>query len=195
MSQGLSLSALDRVRKWPAALARIALAVLLVCGAGCAADRRGAALAAELAGNDEDSQVNYWLAVTDRPVVSYDEAFHGLLLFADGRDESPDYASRVAALKQRRMLPNWFNELPEAPARRGVLAVAIAEILEIRGGVLMRITGGVAPRYALRELVYRGVYPPSSENQTFTGVEFAGVIGKLEDFQRISAVRQQVGER
>lgn len=157
---------------------------------GCAPGRRGMPLAAEFSGSDEDSQVNYWLAVTERPIVSNDEAFHGLLLFIDGKDEHADYAARVAAMHARKMLPVGFDEPLDAPARRGTLAVAIAKVLEIRGGLFMRISSGGLSRYALRELVYRGVFPPSSENQTFSGVEFAGVIGKVEDFQRAADAKK-----
>lgn len=161
---------------------------------GCAESRRGEPLAAALSGSDEESQVNFWLALADRDVVSNDEAFHALLLFVDGEDPAADYTGRVAALKQRSMLPHSFNALADAPARRGALAIAFARVLEIRGGLLMRLTGGTASRYALRELVYRGVYPPSSENQTFSGAEFSGVIGRLEDFQRSAAARKSGGE-
>jgi len=156
---------------------------------GCASSRRGQTLTDDIRGSDEDSQVSYWLAVTDRPVVSNDEAFHGLMLFADGKDDAAEYDARVIAMKQRGMLPDSFRQPADAPARRGVLAVPIASILQIRGGLFMRLTAGESPRYALRELVYRGVYPPSSDNQTFTGIEFAGVVGKLEDFQRAAQAR------
>jgi len=43
---------------------------------------------------------------------------------------------------------------------------------------------GPIPRYAVRELVYAGIFPPSSPQQTFSGAEFVGVIGKLDDYQQ-----------
>jgi hypothetical protein len=57
------------------------------------------------------------------------------------------------------------------------------QILKIKGGVMMHVVGAT-PRYAVRELVYQGVYPPSSSNQYFSGAELVGVIGKLEDVTR-----------
>jgi hypothetical protein len=43
------------------------------------------------------------------------------------------------------------------------------------------------PRYATRELMYLDLYPPSSPQQTFSGTEFLGIIGRIEDYQRGNA--------
>jgi hypothetical protein len=32
--------------------------------------------------------------------------------------------------------------------------------------------------------MFVGLYPPSSPNQTFSGSEFVGIIGRIEDYQR-----------
>jgi hypothetical protein len=150
---------------------------------GCQAARVERPLAAELGGNDPDAQLEFWHRLADEPVTSNDDAFHGLLLFLDGADPAADYAGRVEALRRRRMLPAGFAEPAEQAVRRGTLAVALSRALDVRGGVLMTLTGRT-PRYALRELQYMGLFPPSSENQTFNGSEFLGVIGKAEDYQR-----------
>ena len=39
-------------------------------------------------------------------------------------------------------------------------------------------------RYAMRELVYMDLFPPSTPNQTFSGAEYLGIIGRIEDYQR-----------
>ena len=43
---------------------------------------------------------------------------------------------------------------------------------------------GMHPRYAVRELEYASVFPPSSPQQTLSGAEFLGIIGRAEDYQR-----------
>jgi len=43
---------------------------------------------------------------------------------------------------------------------------------------------GPSPRYAVRELTYQAVFPPSSPQQTFSGAEFVGIIGRIEDYER-----------
>ena len=59
------------------------LALLMIVG-GCHAPRAGKPLDPTLAASDPDAQVNFWHALTDESVTSNDQAFHGLLLYADG---------------------------------------------------------------------------------------------------------------
>jgi hypothetical protein len=58
-------------------------------------------------------------------------------------------------------------------------------VLSIKGGLTMRVFGP-HPRYAERELEYAGLFPPSSPQQVFSGAEFLGIIGRAEDYQRVS---------
>jgi hypothetical protein len=153
---------------------------------GCAANRTGQPLAPELARNDADSQVEFWHELPERKAVSNDEAFHAVLLFADGGDPTGDYSGRASVLKQRGMLPGGFAAPATEPVRRGTLAVALAKVLQIKGGVTMQVFGP-SPRYAVRELQYAGLFPPSSPQQTFSGAEFLGIIGRAEDYQRMQA--------
>jgi hypothetical protein len=168
--------------------AYVVLSAALLGLSGCHATTTQVAqpLAPELAKSDPDAQVEFWHALPERKAVSHDEAFHALLLFADGDDKSADYAGRVEALKQRKMLPAGFSGGAGEPVRRGTVAVALAQILSIRGGLTMHLFGA-SPRYAVRELQYAGLFPPSSPQQTFSGAEFLGIIGRAEDYQRAQA--------
>jgi hypothetical protein len=157
--------------------------MLFVMCCGCQSPRPGNPLPADLAGSGEDAQINYWHAMTEEPIATNDQAFHGLLLYADGTDESADYAARVATLKARKMLPKAFDQPGTAAVRRGTLAVALMRLLNQRGGVTTTLLGPT-PRYAVRELMFLNVYPPSTPNQSFTGNEFVGIIGRVEDYQR-----------
>ena len=43
-------------------------------------------------------------------------------------------------------------------------------------------------------MVFLDLFPPSSPNQTFSGTEFLGIMGKLEDYQRgVDYVGQPTG--
>jgi hypothetical protein len=106
-----------------------------------------------------------------------------LLLYVDGKDDAADYQGRVANLKSRGMLPAHFDEPAEQGIRRGTLAVALLKVLDERGGVTLHVVGPL-PRYAVRELMFLNVYPPSTPNQAFSGNELVGIIGRVEDFQR-----------
>src|SRR5215217_6725054 len=102
------------------------LAALLIAG-GCSATHPiGETVPAELAGNEPDAQMEFWHTLPQKRIASNDEAFHALLLFVDGADAAADYATRVDALKQRKMIPADFAAAPEFPVKRGTVAVAIA---------------------------------------------------------------------
>ena len=157
---------------------------------GCQTARVDQPLTRELGGNEPEQQLEFWHRLADQPVTSNDDAFHGLLLYLDGEDPAEDYASRVRALKSRRLLPAKFSQPAERAVDRGTLAVAIVRALDIKGGVALRILGAT-PRYAVRELVFMELYPPSSPGQTFSGAEYLGIIGKLEDHQRQQAAARR----
>ena len=154
-------------------------------GVGCrSADVKGPPLTAQLAGDDVDAQMEFWHRLPERRMASNDEAFHALLLFVDGSDPAADYAGRVDAMKQKNMLPAGFNGRAEGAVKRGTVAVALVRALQIRGGLSMRLFGPT-PRYAVRELQYVNLFPQSSPQQTFSGQELLGIIGRAEDYQRM----------
>jgi len=157
--------------------------IALVMVAGCQAAHVEHPITQAAGGTDADSQLEFWSELESQPITSNDDAFHGLLLYLDGNDAATDYAHRLAALKARGLLLPGFDRPADEAVSRGVLAVAIAKVLQIKGGVMMRLTAGNFDRYALRELVYRKVYPAGSENQTFSGAEYVGIIGKIDDYQ------------
>jgi hypothetical protein len=90
------------------------------------------------------------------------------------------------------MLAKSFNQPAEQAVQRGTLAVALVKALDIKGGVMLRLLGPTQ-RYAVRELVFMELYPPSSPNQTFSGVEFLGIIAKAEDYQRQEGAVREAG--
>src|SRR5437016_1676422 len=157
------------------------IAVLMV--AGCQTIRVHEPVAQSLGANDADAQMEFWHRLGEEHITCNDDAFHGLLLYIDGDDANADYASRVNALRSRHLLPANFDRPANEAVTRGTLAVAIVRALKIKGGVLLHLTND-HERYAVRELMYENVYPPSTPNQTFSGAEFLGIMGRVEDYQR-----------
>jgi len=158
----------------------IVISVLL---AGCHSAKVAEPLTAKLGGSDLDAQMEFWHTLAERNLTSNDEAFHGLLLYLDSEDPATDYAGRMKALKAKGLLNADFNQPSDQAIQRGILAQTLVRALKIKGGVFQRLTND-APRYAVRELMYMDLYPPSSPQQTFSGTEFLGIIGRIEDYQR-----------
>src|SRR5262245_41709827 len=111
--------------------------LLLVFMIGCKSATVAEPLTNKFGGNDLDQQMEFWHELADRPVTCNDEAFHGLLLYIDEDDPNTDYASRVAAMKSRKLLPADFNRPANEAISRGTLAVAITRALNIKGGLMM----------------------------------------------------------
>ena len=169
----------------PMAIGMAMSAVVLLCG-GCQTAHIHSAVLAKYPGNDADSQLSFWHELANRHLTSNDDAFHAILLDAYGRDDAGTYEKRVELLKSKGLLYAGFHHTADDAIRRGDLAVIICNELNIKGGWVMHIFGPV-PRYAVRELVYLDIYPPSSPQQTFSGTEFVGVIGKMDDYQPTAA--------
>jgi hypothetical protein len=150
---------------------------------GCHSAKVAQPLTDKLGGNDPDAQMEFWHTLANQPLTSNDEAFHGLLLYLDNQDPAADYDGRVKALKERGLLDKSFNQPAGQAVQRGTLAQALVRALKIKGGLFQRLTRD-NPRYAVRELMYLDLYPPSSPQQTFSGTEFLGIIGRIEDYQR-----------
>jgi hypothetical protein len=158
------------------------LAALSLC-TGCQSPRIAQPLTTTVGGNDLDQQLTFWHDLSRRPLTSNDEAFHGLLLFMDQQDTAGTYANRVKLLKSRNLLAQSFHRPADEAVDRGTLAVPIARFLKLGGGWALHLFSH-SERYAVKELEYANLYPPSTPNQTFSGEDFVAIIGRLEDYQR-----------
>lgn len=134
--------------------------------------------------SDENAELDFWHNLPGRSAVTNDEGLHGVLVFADGEDPTRSYQDRVALLKERGWVTGGFDEPGTLAMQRGTLAKALCHVLEVKGGVMMRVTD-TSPRYAARELVYLGIMAPGTEQQVLSGLDYLGVISKAQDFQTL----------
>lgn len=167
----------------------VAMALLLgpAMLSGCKQATVAEPLTQTLSGNATETQMQFWHTLGARNLASNDDAFHGVLLYLDGEVQATTYQERVAELKRRDILPQAFDFPATQAVNRGTLAIIISRVAQIRGGVFMQLFPDSA-RYATRELQFMGLYPRSSPNQAFSGAEFLGIIGRLEDYQRIRPI-------
>jgi hypothetical protein len=61
-----------------------------------------------------------------------------------------------------------------------MLAVAICDILHLRGGVTLRLFGP-SGRYCARELAYQKIFPLRSAHQSLSGLEFLELMRRVQD--------------
>jgi len=128
------------------------------------------------------AQLKFWHDLPSRRLVCNDDAFHGLLLFFEQKDTNTSYADRLAELKSKKLIPPGFNGAADEAVSRGTVAYAVVQELHIRGGLMLTVLGPT-PRYALRELMDLNLFPRSSPEQTLSGSDFVGTLGRIEDYQ------------
>ncbi len=172
-----------------AAVMIVGIAVLSSAGCQKAIDNRDLASDPSATSTSFDNRMDFWHTLASDRICSNDEAFHGLLLYLEKADQAKNYQERVKLLQDLGMLSSDFNGKPNEAVTRGVVAVAVVKVLEIKGGIFLHLFNK-SERYATRELVYEGVFPPSTQNQIFSGSEFVGIIGRIEDYQRMAPQAQ-----
>ncbi|QNN23446.1 hypothetical protein HED60_14565 [Planctomycetales bacterium ZRK34] len=163
-----------------------ALMLMLAIGAvgltGCQRTIVEDELAVNYAADDVDAELNFWHGLADKPITSNDEALHGLILLAEGKDAAQSYDQRIQWLKQRNWIEGSFDRPADEAVTRGTVARVMCHILGIDGGLTMRVLGA-HPRYATRELVYLNILPPSSEQQGMSGIQFMGMVSRAEAYK------------
>src|SRR5262249_34540005 len=137
--------------------------------------------------------LDFWDALSSRPLVSNDEGFHGLLLFVDGSDPTDTYQARLEAARARGWIESSWDEPGDLSMQRGTLARAIAVHCKIEGGVMMRILGP-NPRYATRELQYLGMMGGGPQQQAISGREFMGALSKAQDYLLLEEASRMLEE-
>src|SRR5688572_26818463 len=116
-------------------LTLLTLVSLPLVATGCNRAQVANPLPPDMLPGEPDKQLDFWHTLAERPVTSNNEAFHGLLLYVDQKDDARSYEDRVSALKSRRMIPANFSEPANTAVSRGTLAVAMCRILDIKGGL------------------------------------------------------------
>ncbi|MHC5004206.1 MAG: hypothetical protein ACYTJ0_13910 [Planctomycetota bacterium] len=160
-----------------AAGAAILVALLVGAATGCARTvLETSAADAYVAADDE---LDFWDDLEQRLVTTNYDALHGLLMVAGDESSEGDWAAHLAAARDRGWLGPDQEPVPDEAATTGLIALAACEILDIDGGVTMRLLGP-SPRYCTRELVFLGVIPPRTENQSMRGSEFVDLVGRMD---------------
>ena len=126
-----------------------------------------------------DQEIDFLAAVEKMPAVTNNDALHAFLLLQDGDDRCADYAARVQEGVRRGWMQSGSPRLANEAARVGWMATAGCVVMDVKGGLTMRVLGPV-PRYATKELVYMEILPLRTENQVLTGSEFVDYLNRLQ---------------
>ncbi|MHC4142666.1 MAG: hypothetical protein ACYSUF_12630 [Planctomycetota bacterium] len=128
----------------------------------------------------DEAELDFWDGLESQRVVTVNDALHALFLLADGSDSIATYEQRLAEAKRRKWLGAGADPAANESATVGLVAMAACQILEVKGGLTMRLLGP-SPRYCTREIVFLGILPPRTEHQSLSGLELMDVVGHVED--------------
>ncbi len=127
--------------------------------------------------------LDFWDSLEAQAVTTNDDAVHGLLLLVGTAPAADSYEARVEAARSAGWLTGDAPPATES-ARMGFIAAFVCRILDVQGGLSMRIFG-VNSRYATRELVHMGLIPGITEHEALSGAEFIALLAAVEQRQAI----------
>jgi len=163
---------------WLPAVALTAAALL----AGCSRTVR-TAQADRAEQLDEDTFLHEHLPA--QPMVTTAEAYRAMILLADGRDDRRDFEERARTLLDRGISRRQWQLQRDECIDRGSVAWMVCRILDIDGGVNMRLLGSWGPgdrRYAVRELYYRQLLDSTPAYRYMSGAELVDLLGKADAY-------------
>ena len=161
---------------------------LLAMGCGLT-DRSTLEQSASARFSTADESLDFLDALDTQPITTNDDALHGLLILVDYQPAPDSWKGRAEAA----VTLGWLTERhipanPNESARVGMIAVCICHVLDVRGGLSMRLAGRT-PRYCTRELVHMGLIPGITENEALSGSEFLALLAATEQKLREQEAR------
>jgi hypothetical protein len=132
-------------------------------------------------GTGATSELDFWDGVAKAPAVSNRDAVHAIALSYGllAEDAPIDFESEQSLARRRGWIGPTSSLVPNETACLGWISRAVCIESGIEGGITMRVFGPV-PRYAVRELAYRGYLPESSEAQAISGLRLIALLSKVE---------------
>lgn len=173
--------------------ARFGALPFLACGLlslGCAGPRQFA----PRVDAKELSDVGFMAYLAEVPQVTVDEAYRAMIILADGEDKSESFEARQATLQSRGIARAAWRLEPENVIDAGSVAFMVCRICSIRGGInynLFASWGLGDRRYAMRELVYRGMLEDSVDYQYMTGQTLVALMARADDLMEKKGIYEK----
>ncbi len=164
----------QRVSTWAAAAA-------LICAlSGCRQGPRPIAGAdSPLPGGEASAE--FIDRVEGQVNVNQNDAFRGVLLLLESKDESKGFGERARKLIDRGIVPDSWELDALKPLRREQLAYMICKGVKADGGVWHSLYGHTL-RYCLQEMQHQGFIVQGLGNTPVSGSEFVAVLARADAY-------------
>jgi hypothetical protein len=117
--------------------------------------------------------------------AGFGDGIRAAWILLKGADEEMDFSKRREELIRLGIVPADWTYTEDTPLTKGMVSYLIVKVLDIKGGVTMRIFG-CSERYALRECAYLGLIVDGPKSKYVTGGELLGVMARSEKYQKES---------
>ena len=135
----------------------------------------------------DDGSAGYLDRISSLETISQNDAFRGILMLLEIDDADDTFGQRAERLADRRIISRRWRLEPDRPVTRGQVAYMIYQAADVRGGLILTLTGP-SQRYCLRELQYRGIMAKGSMFAEVGGGEFVAVLSRADSYRRTGEV-------
>ena len=139
----------------------------------------------EAADTVPETDAEFFAELGFKPVATASDTARALvILVSEGKELGGDYDQCRATLREHGILPDeWLDTADaSAPTTKGHLARLICKVLDLKGGLWMRLLGP-QPRIALHECAYLNLMTRGAVYRHVMGGELVGVIDRVDRFR------------
>lgn len=125
----------------------------------------------------------YLLEMTFRKVTYGYDLCKTIVILKGVENDYIGLDAQVDYLKEQNYLPKHLEDTfdPMKPLQRGLTAYVLRKVLDIKGGIFLRIFHE-SERYALKELLYAGIMSSGNVNEIISGDELASAITQAVNY-------------
>lgn len=140
---------------------------------------------------DQLTDMEFQAYLATAPMVTVAEAYRAMLMLADGEDTCKSFDERRERLAARGIIRPQWNLRPDHVLDQGSLAYMVMRICRMPGGVNMLALGsfGIGDRrYALREMIYRGMMEDAVAYQFVSGGQLVALMAQADVYMEKHAL-------
>ena len=135
----------------------------------------------------DDGSAAYLDRVSSMENVSQNEAMRGILMLLEIDDAQDTFQQRVDKLRSRKLIDSSWPLQADRPITRGQAAYMIYQACDMRGGVILTLTGP-SQRYCLRELQYRNIFSLGAAFTALSGGEYIATLGRADSYLQAGGI-------
>jgi hypothetical protein len=139
-------------------------------------------LLAALSGGRATADAAFIRDMMEKKEATLADGCRAVYYFSGGDENEQDIDKIVAYLLKMKYIKKSYPNKLDRRFRRGQFAYMLCRVLDIKGGLTMRIIG-TTERYALRELIYMDMMPRVNQAKYVSGIEILGVLSRAERYR------------